>query len=158
MCIIIDANKAGDFCQMKNPYMKKLVEWVGKGGKIAHGGPLVKELYKLNEIRNLVITWERQGSLIKIDNEKIKTREKEIKEKFKHNNMKLRSNDAHVIALAIESRARIVVTEDKKLIKDLKNRKLVGDKIKIYKEPRNPKRIKPHKDMHKRMLEKSDCP
>ena len=151
MCIIIDTNQAGNFCKAEAPYMAMLMKWVNKGGRIVCGKPLKKELFEVKRMRGLIKEWERRGQLVEFDDGRIKTCEKKIKDGCK-------SNDAHIVALAIESKANVIVTEDQDLIKDLKNHKLVGNEIKIYKKPENARPARPHKDMHKRMLEKSDCP
>ena len=46
---------------------------------------------------------------------------------------KIRSDDPHVVALAIISKCNLVFTEDKDLEMDLKTRSLVGHKVSIYK-------------------------
>ena len=148
MCVVIDANKAADFCKQEHPYLKMLLQWVNAGGRIASGGRLEVELYKVQAMKGLLIEWSRAGKLIKISAEKIAQREALVRECCV-------SDDPHVVALAIESKAHIIVTEDKNLIKDLKNIRLVGSRRKIYKEnSKSPDRI----DRHRALLQRSDCP
>jgi hypothetical protein len=148
MCLIIDANKASDFCKQKDPYLKPLWEWINGGGRIACGGHLLTELYKIGAMQKLMLEWSRRGTLIRHDEKKIKEIETEIIKKCK-------SDDPHVIALAVVSKASIIVTGDKDLISDLKNTNLVGFRRKIYKEnSASPDRV----DRHITMLRGSDCP
>jgi hypothetical protein len=148
MCIVIDANRAADFCRQEHPYLKTLLQWVNSGGRIASGGRLEVELYKVQAMKGLLIEWSRAGKLIKISAEKIAQREALVRDRCV-------SDDPHVVALAIESKAHIVVTGDKNLIKDLKNPGLVGSRRRIYKEnSASPDRI----DRHRALLQRSDCP
>ena len=58
------------------------------------------------------------------------------------------SNDSHVLALAIVSRARVLYTGDKKLMSDFKNREIVdGHKGKVY-----------QRSSHRKLLEEAVCP
>jgi predicted nucleic acid-binding protein len=118
MCVVIDANTAADFCRQEKPYLRELLRWINKGGRVAAGGKLEQELYKVEPMRALLIEWSRSGRLIKVSKEKIEACERRIKKGC-------RSNDTHVIALAITSKAEIVVTADKELISDLKNTQVV---------------------------------
>lgn len=59
-----------------------------------------------------------------------------------------KSNDSHVLALAIVSGARVLYTGDKKLMSDFKNKEIVdGDKGKVY-----------QCSSHYRLLDKAVCP
>jgi hypothetical protein len=148
MCLIIDANKAADFCKQERPYLKPLWSWVNGGGRIVSGGRLEKELFKIQAMKGVLLEWSRNGTLIRISSEKILEKENFVKSACI-------SDDPHVVALAIISKANIVVTEDKKLIEDLRNCKLVGKRRRIYKEnSASPSRI----DRHATLLRSSDCP
>lgn len=148
MCIIIDANKAADFCKQEKPYLNVLLRWIGAGGRVASGGDLERELFKVESMKSLLLEWSRSGRLVRIPSDRIAVREKSVRQHCK-------SNDSHVIALAIESKANIVVTEDKNLICDLRDRTLVGNRRRIYKEnSASPGRV----DRHKLILQQSDCP
>jgi hypothetical protein len=148
MCVVVDANKAADFCKQERPYLTALLKWVNSGGRIASGGRLEIELYKVQAMKGLLVEWSRSGKLIRVSLEKIAGREALVRDQCV-------SNDPHVVALAIESRARIIVTEDSDLIRDLKNTQLMGARRRIYKEnAANPNRI----DRHRALLQRSDCP
>jgi hypothetical protein len=148
MCVVIDTNKAADFCRQERPYLKTLLNWVNSGGRIASGGRLEAELFRVQAMKGLLLEWSRSGKLIRISPDRITNREVLVRDYCA-------SDDPHVVALAIESRASIVVTGDMNLIKDLKNTGLMGSRRKIYKEDSaNPESIK----RHQALLRRSDCP
>lgn len=148
MCVIIDTNKAADFCRQDRPYLKILMHWISKGGRVASGGDLEKELYKIEKMRAIISEWSRSGRLVRYSAEKISAVEVGIENLC-------RSNDSHVVALAIVSQASIVVTEDKLLIDDLREKSIVGVKRRIYKE----NSASPAKTDHlRRLLSRSNCP
>ncbi len=147
MCVVIDANKAADFCKQDHPYLKTLLRWVNSGGRIASGGHLEKELFKVQAMKGLLTEWSRAGKLVRISATKVAAREAVVKQHCV-------SDDPHVVALAIEAKAHIVVTEDKKLIVDLRNTRIVGQRRRIYKEnSASPMRV----DRHIALLRSSDC-
>lgn len=148
MCIIIDANRAGDFCLNEKPYIKTLRSWVNRGGKIVAGGKLETELFHNKKMRVLILEWTRNGTLVRISKDEVKAIEDQIKDKCV-------SDDPHVVALAIKTRAQIVVTEDRKLIQDLRNKQLVKKRRRIYKEnTASPMRV----DRQETLLQNSNCP
>jgi hypothetical protein len=148
MCVVIDANKAADFCKQERPCLTTLLKWVNSGGRIASGGRLEIELYKVQAMKGLLVEWARSGRLIKVSPDRITKREALVRGQCS-------SDDPHVLALVIESKAQIVVTEDGNLIRDLKNTQLMGARCRIYKEnSANPDRI----DRHWALLQRSDCP
>ena len=112
------------------------------------GGHLETELFRHNAMRELVAQLSRSGQLkrySKSEIEPIQSRVSPI----------CRSDDPHVVALAIRSGADLVVTEDSALISDLKNSQLVGNRRKIYKEDS----YKPHNIRnHGKLLRALDCP
>ena len=59
MCVVIDTNKAADFCKQERPYLKALMGWVNSGGRIASGGRLEYELFKVQAMKGLLLEWYR---------------------------------------------------------------------------------------------------
>lgn len=146
MCIVIDTNRAADFARQEEPYLKLLMTWINSGGKVISGGRLEAELFKVEKMRGLLTEWSKRGSLIRIPSPKIEAREAMVAPMCK-------SNDAHVIAVAIEGRADIVVTEDNILISDIKNR-AIGGKFRALKSPKfNPNDI----SRQRKLLNSTDC-
>ncbi|MFM5954872.1 MAG: hypothetical protein ACKOPE_11315 [Novosphingobium sp.] len=148
MCLIIDANRVADFCDREKPYMQLLWTWISRGGKIVSGGHLETELFRHGSMRDLVTQLSRSGQLKRYSRA-------EIEPIQAHVSPGCRSDDPHVVALAIRSGADLVVTEDTALISDLKNAQLVGTRRKIYKEDNyNPRNIR----NHGKLLRALDCP
>lgn len=148
MCVVIDANKAGDFCNQSRPYLRTLLRWVNAGGRVASGGHLERELFKVHSMKGLLLEWSRSGRLVRVPSARVSAREATLRPVC-------RSDDPHVLAVAIEAKASIVVTEDKDLITDLRDRSLVGQRRRIYKEnSASPNRV----DRHAALLARSDCP
>ncbi len=137
MCIIVDANLQGRFMK-RYADMKPVHDWIReKGGKIAHSytDDFNKETTKpfRIELRNL----SRRGKVKLIPSQQV---EKQLETLLK---TKLRSNDRHIIALALTAKVKVLITDDKKLEKDFK--KHVGGKI--Y-----------HNEDHKHLLKEDLCP
>jgi hypothetical protein len=121
MGVIIDANRTGDAIGKKNdPDLDFLMKWIRKSGYLVIGGKLKMELSKPQEFKNFIAELQRAGRLEVIDDDKI---EAEIN--WLRMNVKLFSNDNHIIALARLSGARILCTLDQKLIKDFCNRDII---------------------------------
>ena len=147
MCLIIDANRGGDFANLQDPYLSPLLSWVRKGGKIVSGGKLELELSKIGIMREMMLEWSRRGNLVRISSASIQNEINAL--------CPIKSDDPHVVALARLSGARLIVTEDKKLISDLKDCTVVGFRRKIYKKDASrPANIR----NHRRMLAGLDCP
>lgn len=142
MCIIIDANKIGDF--FNDPPAKDAEPiriWLDKkGGKLVYPtyGKFAKEL---KSVRSNLLEFFRKGAAIPIKySNSIDSDEKELKNRCE-------SNDAHILALARASGARLLYTADKDLITDFKNENIINDpKGKIYSNA-----------SHKHLLRKDMC-
>jgi len=148
MCLVIDANQAGDFCKQEKPHLKCLLGWINSGGRVVSAGELERELFRVNAMRTLALEWSRRGNLIKLNAQEVTARKNQIAPMC-------RSNDAHVVAVTIVGRADVVVTSDKLLIQDLKDTAIVGSRRKIYKEnSASPGRV----DRHAKLLRSLDCP
>lgn len=135
MCIIIDANQAGELAKGEKPYIREVLHWIKSGGAIVSGGALERELFKHSHMRDLLGQLSRSGQLRIIQHAQIEATQTRVQPHCA-------SNDAHVVALAIEARTRVIVTRDALLIQDLKNTAIVGNRRRIIKEnSANPNRI-----------------
>lgn len=129
MCAILDANAAHQiFGDDSPPAGKAFFDWIDSGtGKIIVGGKLRHELYRTGRgdwLRGAILA----GDAISIDDGKV-DREAQILE----NQGICRSDDPHVIALARLGGARLLYSNDKKLHRDFKDRKLIDSpQGKIY--------------------------
>ena len=149
MCAIVDANVAGKvFASKRGEAGKKFFEWINSGrGRLVVGGQLLDELNK-TPFRD----WARQavfaGLIRRLSEDKIKESEEILLDQGQCN-----SNDAHVIALAQLSGARLLYTDDGNLHKDFKNKALINDPPgRVY----STKTSENFTGSHKRLLNRQD--
>ena len=137
MCLILDASKYGEFLDLNNEDMKPVRTWIGKNGKIVHSPTekLKKELNKSSRMRTWIDARRGTDKVKIIDAGKVKKEERKL--------TGLVSNDAHIIALAIASNTKLLVSKDPDLNTDF--RKKVKGKIYQYKS-------------HKHLLRPDTCP
>jgi predicted nucleic acid-binding protein len=131
MCIVLDACCADSITNPELPQSGLVLEWIRKGGRVVSGGKLQKEL-GATSLRPLLVQWSLSGRLVTLSESDILVEEAAIKK------LNLQSNDAHVLAVTRLSGARVVVTRDKPLMTDLKDRALMGDRRKIFPMPPQP--------------------
>ena len=120
MCAILDASVCSRvFGGEDRPKSGKgFFEWIDRGkGRLVIGGRLRTELFQNDEFKRWATTAVQYGRLKNCDDNLVRRRENTLSN--------LNSNDPHIIALAIEGRARLLCTDDKDLMKDFKNRKLI---------------------------------
>lgn len=113
MLIIIDANVSNEMvCDEAGVIVVKYIS--NRKLKLSICKKLINELSK-TKLRPLIVEWSRAGLVYKVDDQKYRAGELAIKSK------KLRSNDAHVIVLALVSGARILFSKDQDLHADFKD-------------------------------------
>lgn len=132
MCIIIDTNHLSDFCDNTQEDMNPIRVWLGLGGKPRRGklaytrGSKFKEEYfgknAPSAFSTLLITLERAGATKMVLAECV--------EKTEGTLISAKSDDKHILSLAICSRATILVSDDRLLGTDFKELITNG---KIYK-------------------------
>ncbi len=137
MCLILDANKYGEFLDPNNQDMKPVRNWIEKNGKIVHAPTekLEQELNNHQGMKNQIHVYRKAGRV------KIITKEEVNKAAIQLTN--LVSNDTHIIALAIASNTKLLVSGDKNLHTDFQKEA----KGKIYQNKK-----------HKRLLRRDTCP
>jgi DNA-binding transcriptional regulator/RsmH inhibitor MraZ len=101
--------------------MSAVVDWIDGGGRIVVGGKLTDELNR-TKFSGLLAELGRRGSLRTYKKEEIDA------ELTKVATLPLKSNDPHVVALARLSGAMVAITNDNKLIADLKNQAICPGK------------------------------
>lgn len=126
MCLILDTNKYDDYLDLTNKDMKPVRDWVEKNnGRIAYTPTekMEKELKKgrQTKIEKQFDKYKRSGKLKIIPKDKVQQAEQQLKN--------LKSNDAHIIALAKVANVKLLVSSDKKLHKDFTNPKIIGGKV-----------------------------
>ena len=95
----------------------------------------VKEIGNSKRMKKMVATLDRRGAVYYADSKKEKEKI-DSNDKF-INGIKLKSNDTHIIAVAlIEKKARILFSDkengDKKLVKDFTNTRIIKPKGSVY--------------------------
>ena len=120
MCLLIDTNQASAFNQPSEA-MSVVVNWIADGGRIVVGGKLTDELNR-TRFSKFLAELSRRGNL------RSYTKSEVDDEIAKVSAMALESDDPHVIALARLSGAKVAITNDNKLIADLKNQAICPGK------------------------------
>ncbi len=140
MCVILDANCIGKY--NKDPAdedMKPVQQWLErKNGKIVYSDT---EKFRKEwdsgggyELRRQL---QRRNKLKLMSVQDVQQKENELKDKIK-------SNDAHIVALALVAQVKVLVSNDSKLIEDFKEHVSQG---KVYKTKG-----------HRHLLTKDTCP
>ena len=126
MCIIIDANKIGKFLDVDNDDMEPVREWLSQSGKIVYSvsGNSKEERQQYQSFPHKFLEYSRANKLIRVNSSDV---DKEIK-----NLPKLKSNDQHIVALAILKNVKVLVSGDQKLHEDFKE--IAGGKVYQTKE------------------------
>jgi len=130
MCLIVDANASSVFLA---PGSAVRVWLKGPKGnpRLCTGGLLTRELARVEEARKFLVDLSRAGRLRTIPEEEIKRHELKLKSAQIH-----RSNDVHVLALAVASGARTLATFDAALSADFKDPLIINrPRGKIYQRP-----------------------
>ncbi len=143
MCMIVDANAAGDISRPTDdgrPVLHWLLNPRRKSGLIV-GGRLLTELDH-GGLRDTLLVLSRAGRLHRISDDQIQPAEDRLRA-----DGSCLSNDHHVVALVVVSACRLVFTKDQRLHHDLKNRRVVPNRPRIYQDAR-----------HVRLLTTCTCP
>ena len=120
MCLILDANKYADFLDSNNEDMRLVREWIRRGnGKIAYSPTQKFERESNEKIRERFAEYREAGRMKLIDKEKVQSEQKTLPN--------LKSNDNHIIALALAAGIKLLVSADQKLHVDFKQ--IVGGKV-----------------------------
>jgi len=108
MCILIDACvRDRVFGEMPEPDAQPVLDWVQRaGGAIVVGGKLYDELKRSRRARAQIDEWKRTGKARVPAADRLARADAEVAK------LSLRSNDAHIIALARASGARTLYTVD----------------------------------------------
>ena len=141
MCIILDANCIGQFKDRANEDMKPVWHWLdGKNGKIVYSNTKTfQREWNRGGGYNLERELRRNGNLKLVPNQDVIEKQNELKGQ-------IQSDDPHIIALAIVANVKVLVSRDRALQQDFKNRQL-GIGGKVYQEKK-----------HAHLLTKDLCP
>ena len=149
MCAIVDANVASEVFGAGRPEAgAKFFDWINaRTGRLFVGGQLLAELD-----RTPAREWAREalnsGRIRRVNESEVTTKTQELRGKGLH-----RSDDPHVLALAIVSGARLLYSNDGALQRDFKDKRLIDDpRGKVYSTLEG----KDFQRAHQRLLQRKD--
>ena len=152
MCAIIDANVTFEvFGGKRTEAGVQFRSWLdGDRGRLVVGGKNLKELKKNRNFERWFREERRRGNRVRqIRDEIIGKREQAL-----GRNGRLRSNDKHVLALALVSGARLLYSNDRNLKVDFLNAEVIRKpQGKVYTTRRGRKYSKDFTDEHKDLLQ-----
>ncbi len=144
MCIIVDTDRTGEFfSDPPHPDARPIHEWIRTKGRLVYstGGRFGSELG--GPAKRRLGDYFRTGMAKRIPYASFRDDERQLEETGN-----LRSNDAHILALARRSGARLLYTGDQDLMKDFKDGKVItGPRGRVYSDARN-----------RRLLTRKACP
>lgn len=117
MCMILDANRCGDFINY-NEDMSPVRKWIDKGiHRLIYSNQekIKNELYDNRRMKKYLEDRVRFGQARRIEKEKVERAMQDIETKYS-----LISDDPHILGLAIASGAKLLCTQDEDLEKDFK--------------------------------------
>ena len=140
MCLILDTNRYSDFLNPDNQDMEPVRIWMKKkNGKFVYAPTekMKSELDRHQKMKSRFSEYSQSGQLKLVDPQKVENKKADLPE--------LKSNDPDIIALALESKVKLLVTGEQtgNLHKDFK--KIARGKVYRRKE-------------HHKLLRKDTCP
>lgn len=128
MALIIDNNRRSDFVGDVKNSAKSVAKFVAtRRVSIAICRDLLRELAGDHRMAQMIAEWGRNGLLQRVDEAQYAI-ERALMDRTPHV-----SDDEHVLALARVSGARLLYTEDKELIEDFKNSRILSPRGKVFK-------------------------
>ena len=126
MCIILDSNILNEILgSNRTPAAEAVWQWINginkKRIKVVIGGKLRCELDRYSAAKNWLILLSRRGNVLSFSDQDVGSKEKEVK------SWELKSDDPHVIALALVSKARLLYSNDLNLHGDFKNTTFINN-------------------------------
>jgi predicted nucleic acid-binding protein len=130
VCLIVDANVGPKFLLESSA----IIDWLfGDRGapRLVAAGKLREELAANRGVSRQLVQLDRAGRLRSADPKKLEDEERRLRIASI-----FRSNDPHVLALAIVSGARTLATGDNALADDFKNKRIIdAPRGKVYRDP-----------------------
>jgi predicted nucleic acid-binding protein len=131
MCLIVDANAGGIFLAQPGPIRDWLLGAAGNPRLVA-AGALRTELTQISEVSRFLVQLERAGRLRSAPSESL-----DLEVRRLHRQANCRSNDLHVLALAIVSGARTLATFDGALAADFRSASIISrPRGNVYRNPK----------------------
>lgn len=141
MCLIIDANvvskvfapgRSSDFQPIR-------IALQNRQAVAVYGGKLAREYHKVVKLRGIIAEYDRQGMLRKVSDTEVDRRTTALCKKGV-----CRSNDPHIIALALESGVRLLCSHDQNLHADFTDPVILKPAGSIYQKPAHRHLIRKH--------------
>ena len=122
MCAIVDANVANEVFGSNRPEAgERFFRWLNTGrGRLVTAGKLRDELSRNDSFMTWASQAQQSGRLRVVNEEKVRAATNLLESAGK-----CKSNDPHIIALAQVSRARLLYSNDRTLIRDFKDKDLI---------------------------------
>ena len=125
MCAIVDADvahQAFGALDQTNEAGRRFFDWLNSGrGKLVIGGKLRRELRRSRNFSEWAAQAAQAGILLSVDDATVCEMARALE-----SGSALRSNDAHIIALARISGARLLYSNDQRLQEDFNDHRLVN--------------------------------
>lgn len=124
MCVILDNSVVFEvFGDAPSPAGEGFFDWINSGsGRLIGGGKVMEELSRRENFR---VWWQQAvlaGLAIRVDDDAVCRETTRLAKQEA-----CRSNDEHVVALALVGGARLLYTNDRKLQVDFKDRELIDE-------------------------------
>jgi hypothetical protein len=130
MCLIVDANSAARLLVNDAAVLRWLLGSSGSPRLVA-AGKLREELVRLESVRRILLQLDRAGRLRTVAPAALTDQERRLKA-----NVFCKSNDHHVLALAVVSGARTLATLDNALTQDFHNPRVINNpRGKVFQDP-----------------------
>ena len=128
MCLVIDTCcliKVFDPKNAEHDQFAPVWEWISRGrGRMIYGGTkYLAELYQVTKILGLVSELQRKGRVKVVSRASVDMLAMEVTEKVSNSAF----NDAHLVAIVLVSRCRVVCTDDKRAMPYIKRKELYAD-------------------------------
>lgn len=127
MPIILDANRSGDFSRPQSGHAREILDRINRRMmRVVVSRPLLSELSR-TPIGMILAECSRLGLLIRADDAECNNAEDGIDLAL------IRSNDIHILALALCTDSRLLYTDDGNLIRDFKNSGILQPRGRVVK-------------------------
>jgi hypothetical protein len=124
VCAIVDACVATRvFVDKNDPDYRIIRDFLFKKKiQVVYGGKLREEYLKLSGVSRIVRILDQAGIAKEISDNDVEAEDRKLRR-----SARCRSNDTHVIALALVAKARLLCSADHKLHEDFKNRNIISN-------------------------------
>lgn len=143
MCLIVDANVVHQLFPSASPDFEPIHEALVTGrAKLVYGGFLTQEYLKTTLSRRFLRRLDQQGAAKQFPDSVVDSETRRLRREAK-----CRSNDPHILALAIVSNARLLCSQDEELGSDFRSPSILPPpRGSVYKRAEHAHLIRAHCD------------